>query len=241
MKLAYKDPKKKKLQQIEIALMVLFLPVGLYFGGKAFLSYQAFTQAEALHEEASVLLHMGKNDEAIPKLEEAVELYPEYYSAWEALGVAHHSNGELEKAVEVYKKGSEALPENGNLQRELATAYHYAGRHELEYEAAKAATELPNGDPLFTQKVFERATKEREKGVTQTDPISPPELNAPPHQHVEGDGHDHEGHDHAEGEAHTEGEGDGHDHSSHEGHDHSEGDDHGKSGSNSPMDYEVQT
>jgi len=50
---------------------------------------------------------MGKNDEAIPKLEEAVE---------------------------VDKKGSEALPENGNLHRALATAYHYAGRHELKYE-----------------------------------------------------------------------------------------------------------
>jgi tetratricopeptide (TPR) repeat protein len=219
LKLFYSDPKKKTLQKIEIAVMVIFLPVGLYFGGKALQDYQRFNRSEALYEQGSALLHGGDSQGSIEKFEESVEIYPRYYAAWESLGTAHFLNKDIDKSVDTYERAVEALPESGNLHRELATAYHYAGLHDQEFASAEKAISLSNNDPTFTQRVYERAKQEAEEGVTTTEaiePVNPAELLNP--------GHDHAAHDHPEPNAapaspapdtHTDHE--GHDH---EGHDH---------------------
>lgn len=190
MKLVYTDPKKKKLQQIEMIVVLLFLPVGLFYGWGAFADWQNFRQAEKLFQEASEIMHQGKYKEATPKLEAALEAYPEYYAVWEELGVSYHFLGEHQKEMETYLKGTEALPENGNLHRELAFVYHELGEHEKELASAKRAVELPNSDPLFTLRTLQRAEKEA-SGEVVVEELERSNSNKAPHDHEASHDHDH--------------------------------------------------
>jgi tetratricopeptide (TPR) repeat protein len=169
-KLAYTDPKKKTLQKIEIILMVIILPIGLFYGAKTYKQWSDFKTAEAFAVEAAELTHVGRYDEGIPKLKQALEAYPPYYAVWEELGLSYHMLGDHQKEMESYLAATKVLPEHGNLFRELATAYHELGMHDKELEAAKKAVALPNTDPLFTRRVLERATKEA-SGETSTEVI----------------------------------------------------------------------
>ena len=143
-KLVYTDPKKKKLQQFEFLLLAILLPLGLFYGGKTFDEWQRFKKAEALYKEASALCHAGDYEQGIPKLQAALEAYPPYYAVWEELGVSYHMRGEHEKELETYRAATAALPENGNLHRELATAYHelFTG-HILDRAQKEANGEVP--------------------------------------------------------------------------------------------------
>jgi tetratricopeptide (TPR) repeat protein len=209
MQLIYKDPKKKGLQKLEIALMVILLPLGLYWGAQTYQTWQNFEKAEALYQEAALLGHGGNSPEAVKKLEEAVTLYPEFYAAWEELAVSYHMMKDYEKAINAYERGVAALPENGNLRRELATSYHYGGYHDKELEAAQIATALPNSDPLFTSKILSRAEREAsgeiETGHAADFEAASEEMknrgtsdghNHSVETHSPDDGHDHSGHDH---------------------------------------------
>lgn len=194
MKLIYTDPKKKTLQKIEIILMVLLLPPGLFFGAKSFAEWQRFKQAEATYHQAAELIHAGKYQEGALKLEETVARYPQYYAAWEELGVSYHMKGDHQKEVDAYERAIKALPESGNLHRELATAYHEIGEHEKELKVGELALDLDNSDPLFTQRVAERARKEA-SGELSTEQL--------PHPHAEAietvqNPEDHSGHDHGD-------------------------------------------
>ena len=204
MKLLYTDPKKKTLQKIEIVLMILMLPIGLVWGYGAFRDFQEYKKAEALYMEADVLLHQGNSDEAILKLEKAVAIYPDFYAAWEDLGVAYHMQKDLDKSLDAYERAVKAVPDSGNLRRELATAYHYSGQHKKELEQAKIAVTLPNSDALFTGKVLEMAMKENsgEVKVEEGKRISPPGLPADSNEQSGGDHDDHSGHDHDDHSGH---------------------------------------
>jgi tetratricopeptide (TPR) repeat protein len=213
-KLVYTDPKKKTLQKIEILLVVIMLPIGLFYGVKTYQLWQAFRTAEILHAEASDLVHAGRYDEGIPKLEAALKTYPPFYAAWEELGVSYHMLGDHQKEMETYLEATEILPENGNLYRELATAYHELGMHDKELEAAEKASTLENTDPLFTSKVLGLARKEasgeisteklkrphtHESGVVvenESGQHATPSASATPGAEHGHEGHDHAGHDH---------------------------------------------
>ena len=185
-KLLYTDPKKKKLQKIEVILMGVLLPVGLFYGGRSLAELQRFKEAEALHEQAAEFCHAGNYDQGIPTLQAALEIYPEYYAVWEELGVSYHMLGQHEKEAETYLAATQALPENGSLHRELATAYHELEKHDKELESAQLAANLPNSDPLFTSRVLERAQKEA-SGDYKTQ-----ELERPHTHEVQDAHHDHE-------------------------------------------------
>ena len=173
MKLIYTDPKKKKLQRIEIILMALLLPPGLFFGARSMAEWQSFKKAEVSYHQGAELLHAGQYKEGASKLEEAVEQYPKFYAAWEELAVSYHMKGEHQKEVDAYVRAIKVLPQSGNLHRELATAYHEIGEHEKELEAAELALAMENTDPLFTQRVAERARKEA-SGELSTEVLSHP-------------------------------------------------------------------
>ena len=76
MKLVYTDPKKKKLQKIEIIIMLLALPIGLWWAWGAYGEWNQYQKAEALFQEAHELAHEGQYREALPLLEECVGTYP---------------------------------------------------------------------------------------------------------------------------------------------------------------------
>lgn len=167
--------------------MVLLLPVGLYWGLGALRDYQSFQEASALYENAAGLLHQGKASEATEQLERAVEIYPKYYAAWEDLAVCYHMQKDLEKSLSTYQRAVEILPDDGDLQREYATACHYAGMHEKELKHARLAMALPNRDEVFTARVLERAERESKEGVEKLEVFQDNTTNLPP---------DHSGHDH---------------------------------------------
>lgn len=193
MILTYKDPKKKKLQMLEIIAMILLLPPGLYYAYGAYTDWKVFKEAEAIYKEASDLLHAGRYDEGIPKAEEALAIYPTYYGPWEDLATAHHMMGNHELEVATYVRAIAVLPESGSLHRGLATSYHEVGQHEKELEHAKKATTLVTTDPVFTNRILMRAQKEA-SGEVSTDVIERPDaghFKKPEEAHDHGDGHDH--------------------------------------------------
>ena len=197
MKLSYTDPKKKKLQKIEIGLMLVMLPIGLFFGGKALLEYQAFNKAEPIYKAASELTFTGQFEEGIVLLEEALAIYPNYYSAWEDLGLSHHMLGNHKQEIEAYERAVKALPDNGNLHRELATAYHELGEHEKELASASLAVSLPNSDAAFTGRILDRAEREV-SGELSTEKV--PRQRLPDASEVGDHGHGEGDHGHGEGE-----------------------------------------
>ena len=149
--------------------MLLLLPAGLYFGAQSFQNWNNFKQAEVLHKEDEMLIEQGHYSEGIEKYEESVKLYSGNYGIWEDLAVAHHVNRNLKGELFAYQRAIEALPDNGNLRRELANAYHNNGEHEKELNEAKLAANLENSDEVFTARILERAQREA-KGEYPTKP-----------------------------------------------------------------------
>lgn len=211
--------------------MVVLLPIGLFYGAKTYEQWRAFKTAEIFHTEAAELVHSGRYDEGIPKLQAALKAYPAYYAAWEELGVSYHMLGDHQKEMETYLEATKVLPESGSLFRELATAYHELGMHDKELEAAEIAVTLESSDPLFTRRVAERARKEA-SGEIVTEKLTRPHI----HDHAGHEGAqvtpsatgtpaaetDHEGHNHENvlPTPAVETGHEGHDHADHEGHDH---------------------
>src|SRR5262245_49565551 len=62
--------------------------------------------------EGERLIHVGKYDKATQQLRAAVRLIPDNGQAWNHLGIALHSAGELKEATRAYR---EALRRNPNL------------------------------------------------------------------------------------------------------------------------------
>ena len=54
--------------------------------------------------------------QAIPHLEKAVELNPDYSAAWKLYGKALTEAGETETAINAYQKGIEVADKNGDVQ-----------------------------------------------------------------------------------------------------------------------------
>lgn len=161
MKLFYTDSKRQRLQKIEVALLILLLPLGLIGGGKAYKNWSNFKEAEALFHSAETRHGEHGYEQSVADLEKAVKLCPEFYPAWESLAVAHHLRSNYLATNDVYIRAVKAIPDDGDLRRSLAISYHYIGKHEDEAREATKALELESRDPLFTQSIYERAMKEQ--------------------------------------------------------------------------------
>ena len=193
MKLLYTDPKKRRLQQIELVLFLILSP-GIYFGYLSVQQWQRFSEAQTLQTAAGQEIHEGKLESALVKLQKASKLYPDNPMIWEDLAVTYHLNRDQENAIQTYLEAIEHHPEHGDFHRNLAMAYHDLGKHDQELVHAEQANKLPTSDELFTLRIAERARWEangKQGKIAGSQPLS--EGNAP---NVEGhDNHDH-GHDH---------------------------------------------
>lgn len=190
MKLKYTDPKKKALQRLEIIFLAALLPVGLLYGSKAYTEWRSYNRAKEAYLAGVALSHSGNQEEALSKMREATSIYPRFYAAWEDLAVTYHLKNDHETERDVYLEASQKMPENGNIRRELACAYHELGMHDLELKEAETAEGLENTDQLFTWRVAERARGEA-SGKIPKDAKAPLEAQPlPAHDH--NDGHDHE-------------------------------------------------
>lgn len=194
MKLLYTDPKKRRLQQIELVLFLLLSP-GIYFGYLSAKEWQRFSEAQTLQTAASQELHAGNLDGALNKLQKASELYPDSPGIWEDLAVTYYLRKDHENAIQTYVKALEYHPDHGDFHRNLAMAYHNVGKHDRELEHAEIANKMVTSDELFTLRIAERARWEAngKKGrIAGTQPISPGQPDAL----VEDTGHHDHDHDH---------------------------------------------
>lgn len=166
----YKDPKKKRLQQIEVLLLLVSLPFVLVLGSKSAKSFADFREAEAYYQAGDEALHAGKVDEAMRLFDKALEVYPEFYGAWEGLGASLHLRGEHERELDVYRRAVTAIPEKGELRRELATAYHEVGDHKAELREIRIASEILGTDEIFTSRLLSRAEREGDGRLPIPDP-----------------------------------------------------------------------
>lgn len=194
MKLFYTDPKKRKLQKIEIVLFLVLSP-GIYFGYLSAKEWQRFSEAQTLQAAAGQEVHEGKLESALGKLEKASKLYPDSPGIWEDLAVTYYLKQDNEKAAQTYEKALEHHPDHGDFHRNLAMAYHNMGKHDQELEHAELANKMPTSDELFTLRIAERARWEAngKKGkIAGSQPITQGEAQPI----VDTSGHHDHDHDH---------------------------------------------
>lgn len=188
MKLFYKDPKKKKLQRVQLFVLLLMSP-GFYFGFLSAQTWRSFSLASDLHHQAAAEIHQGEFESASANLEKAVSIFPEQASMWSDLALSYSLSGKHEQSLNTYQRAIELLPEDGDLHRNLAMAYHDIGEHQKELHHAELANTLPTSDELFTLRVAERARWEANGKQGKIVGSQPLEVEHHHHDH----GHDHPG------------------------------------------------
>ena len=80
---------------------------------------------------------MGNIDAAIPYLNKALELDPEFVSAYENLGIAYATKGEFQKALQLMQKALDLDPENRHVMNNIAMLYGNMGEAQKEQEFRK--------------------------------------------------------------------------------------------------------
>lgn len=129
----------------------------------------------------------GKYVEAIMELEKAIELYPGYANAYNALAVVYHLQKDYPKAIEQYILAIETDPKHVKARTNLAMIYHEQKEYRKAVRQLEAALEIdPNYAPAkaLLEKVRSQADaqdakelerqQEEAKRAPQT-PIKPPE------------------------------------------------------------------
>ena len=76
----------------------------------------------------------GNIDAAIPYLQKAIELDPEFASAYENLGIAYATKGEFGKAIQYLTKALEIEPDNQHVMNNIAMLYSNMGDKQKEQE-----------------------------------------------------------------------------------------------------------
>ena len=80
----------------------------------------------------------GNTDAAIPYLQKAIELNPEFASAYENLGIAYATKGEFGKAIQYLTKALEIEPDNRHVMNNIAMLYSNMGDKQKEQEFRQA-------------------------------------------------------------------------------------------------------
>lgn len=79
----------------------------------------------------------GNIDAAIPYLQKAIELDPEFASAYENLGIAYATKGDFSKAIQYLTKALEIEPDNQHVMNNIAMLYGNMGDTQKEQEFRK--------------------------------------------------------------------------------------------------------
>ena len=96
-------------------------------------------EAAALFEEATGDVALGEMEEAVKKYQRCVEMAPEFFDAWHALGMALMKVGRFEDAIEAGKRATELRPNDQLAWSSLSLFYVRAGRiAEAESAGVKA-------------------------------------------------------------------------------------------------------
>jgi adenylate cyclase len=121
--------------------------------------------ADAHASHATALVYAGEPSKAIPLLEKAIQLNPFPPSLYfTILGAAHRQIGNVEKALETYKKAIYKEPTNLIAHIGLAVCYFTSGQEE---EARTQAQEILKIDPSFSVEYFEKTVPYKDRAITE--------------------------------------------------------------------------
>jgi Tfp pilus assembly protein PilF len=93
-------------------------------------------------------LRAGNYDTAAAQLETAIKLVPEFLGAYGNLGVARRLQGDVDAALDVYRRALAIQARDPTILNNLASLYQSLGRHE-EAQAALRAANLSNATPYL--------------------------------------------------------------------------------------------
>lgn len=105
-------------------------------------------------------LRRGRIDEAVADLEVAIRLAPGFTAPYGNLGVARRMAGDVEGALEVYRRALEVDAEDPTILNNLASLYRSLGRYD-ESSAALRAADLSGATPFL---LITRGDLELEQG-----------------------------------------------------------------------------
>ncbi|GIX07136.1 MAG: hypothetical protein KatS3mg115_1539 [Candidatus Poribacteria bacterium] len=97
-------------------------------------------EAARLHEEGVRLAQVGEYLAAATKLQQALELSPEFAEAAYALGQCYGALAELERAAELFRR-AEALAQSPKLRLRATLAFGEVSLQRGDWEAARSAGE----------------------------------------------------------------------------------------------------
>ncbi len=88
----------------------------------------------------------GHNDKAIECYQKAIELKPDYATAFSNMGIAFSDKGDKDKALECYQKAIELKPDYADAFNNMGTAFSYKGDKDKAIEYYQKAIELKPDD-----------------------------------------------------------------------------------------------
>jgi superkiller protein 3 len=97
-------------EQFDLGTIVLSRPSGVEGTMYSATSSRAPKDAQRAFERATSAIQKKKFDQALPQLEKAVQVYPEYAAAWFELGRAYQASGNLEQARKAYERSIQTDP-----------------------------------------------------------------------------------------------------------------------------------
>lgn len=103
------------------------------------LAADAGGDAAALQGKGVALVRLGRYDAATTSLQAAIDLDPDLWRAWNALGVAEDFAGEKEKAWSSFRKAAALNPADGAALNNLGVSLLKAERHDEAVDAFKQA------------------------------------------------------------------------------------------------------
>lgn len=171
----YTDPAKRGLQRFQIGAMALLLPLALMLGVPALKDYLAFQQAGQHLLKADEYTHEGKVQEALVELEKCVELYPQFYEAYELMAALNYDRLDRSRAIDAYHRGLKALPGNGDLHYGLAQLLYLEQRYDEAIEHGQLAKAALPGDLRIDHLVQKAAEHKANPDSAQSESIQGPQ------------------------------------------------------------------
>ncbi len=103
--------------------------------------------AEALNNHGSVLVELGRQEEAIARLRRALSMKPDYADAYFNLGNALNKCGKLEEAAKSFTDAVKFRPDHLDAHKNLCKCLHVLKRDAEAISALRRAIEISPRDP----------------------------------------------------------------------------------------------
>ena len=119
--------------------------------------------------ERQLILVLGKFDKAIVDLSKAIQLNPDYATAYGNRGAAYVGKGEVNQAIKDYTKSIQLNPDDAGVYSNRGTAYNIKGDFDSALQDLNKAIELrPNGASVYNNRAMFMLTKAKLTMLSET-------------------------------------------------------------------------